>query len=212
MSELARLSRLLATGPPLRADVWSLDDLALEAVLAELERGRRRVVECGCGRSTVVIARALRELGGGELHSLEHDPAWAQLCRAQLAAEGLTGIATVIEAPLERHPRAQPGCLWYARWALRRLPGSGIELLLVDGPPAGEPAVERSRYPALPEIAGCLAEEGVVILDDAGRAGERWVLERWEAEQGLRFERREAAGIAIGCMLRRDFPSEGTDA
>jgi predicted O-methyltransferase YrrM len=192
------LARLLAAGPPLQATDWSLADAALEAVLAELGRGRRRIVECGCGRSTVVIARALRALGGGELYSLEHHPAWAQLCRAQLAAEGLTEIAAVIEAPLDRHPRAQPGCLWYSGWALAQLPDSAIELLLVDGPPAGEPAIARSRYPALPALAGRLAAGAVVILDDIGRRGERWVLDRWEAEHGLRFERREAEEVAIG--------------
>ena len=173
----ARLTRLLASGPPLEATDWSLDDGALEVVLAELE-GRRVVVECGCGRSTVVIARALRELGDGEVHSLEHNPAWAQLCRAQLAAEGLMGIASVIEAPLGPHPLAQPGCGWYAEWAIRQLPDSGIELLLVDGPPAGDQDIERSRYPALPALAERLAEGAVVVLDDAVRAGERWVLGR----------------------------------
>ncbi len=190
------LARLLAAGPPLKTTDWSLADPALEAVLAELERGPRRVVECGCGRSTVVIARALRELGSGELHSLEHDPAWAQLCRAQLAAEGLAGTATVIEAPLGRHPLAQPGCGWYAGWALAQLPESGVELLLVDGPPAGEPAFERSRYPALPALAGRLAFGAAIVLDDAARTGERWVLNRWGEELGIAFELDDAAGVA----------------
>ena len=212
MSGPLALERLLAAGPPLRADAWSLDDAALEAVLGELERGPRRVVECGCGRSTIVIARALRALGGGEVHSLEHNAAWAQLCRMQLAAEELAGIATVIEAPLERHALAQPGCLWYAGWALAQLPDSGVELLLVDGPPAGEPAIERSRYPALPALSGHLAGGAVVVLDDIARDGERWVLDRWEEELSLRFERREADGVAIGCMLRSDSDSAGTNA
>jgi hypothetical protein len=201
VSTTPRLARLLASGPPLQATDWSLGDRALEVVLTELERGPRTVVECGCGRSTVVIARALRNLGGGELHSLEHDPAWAQLCRAQLAAEALTDIATVVEAPLERHPLARPGCGWYAGWALSQLPESGVELLLVDGPPAGQPAIESSRYPALPALAARLAEGAVVILDDAGRAGERRVLERWEAELAMRFDRREDEGVAVGVYV-----------
>jgi predicted O-methyltransferase YrrM len=192
---------LLATGPPLRADDWSLDDAALEVVLAELGRGPRVVAECGCGRSTVVIARALRELGGGEVHSLEHDPAWAQLCRMQLAAEGLSEIATVIEAPLGPHALAQPGCGWYAGWAVAQLPESGIELLLVDGPPAGDPELEHSRYPALPALAGRLAPGATVVLDDASRSGERWVLERWEDELGMNFEHREAECVAIGVYI-----------
>ena len=192
-------------GAPLRADDWSLDDAALEAVLAEVERGPRVIAECGCGRSTVVIARALRELGRGEVHSLEHDPAWAQLCRVQLAAEGLSEVAKVIEAPLGPHALAQPGCGWYAGWAVAQLPASGIELLLVDGPPAGDAELERSRYPALPALAGRLADGAVVVLDDAGRAGERWVLERWESELSVQFDRREPEGMAVGVYFPRQI-------
>jgi hypothetical protein len=190
------LDHLLASGPPLEVTDWSLDDAVLELVLAEIDRGAREIVECGCGRSTVVIARALGKLGGGEVHSLEHDHAWAQLCRAQLAAEGLAGIATVVAAPLERSALAQPGCRWYAASALRAVPATGVELLLVDGPPAGEPAIERSRYPALPALAGRLADGATVIVDDCGRSGERWVLARWEGEFGLSFDRHEAEGAA----------------
>jgi predicted O-methyltransferase YrrM len=195
------LDELLAAGPPLRTDDWSLGDAALGVVLAELDRGPRRIVECGCGRSTVVMARALRERGGGEVRSLEHDPAWAQLCRAQLAAEGLTDIATVIEAPLDHSG-------WYAGWALGQLPESGVELLLVDGPPAGDAAIERSRYPALPRLVNRLADRATVILDDAARPGERWVVERWEAELGIAFDRREPEGVAIGVY----FAAEPTSA
>lgn len=184
-------------GPPLEATDWSLDDAVLELVLGELG-DRREVVECGCGRSTVVIARALRELGRGAVHSLEHNPAWAQLCRAQLAAEGLAGTATVVDAPLGPHRLAPPGCLWYAGWALKGLPDGGIELLLVDGPPAGDAGLERGRYPALPALADRLADGAAILLDDANRAGERWVLERWEEESGLSFDRHEAEGAARG--------------
>jgi predicted O-methyltransferase YrrM len=191
------LNRLLAAGPALPADAWSLDDAALAVVIAEIDGGRRTVVECGSGRSTVVIARFLRELGDGSVHSLEHDPAWAQLTRMRLAAEGLAAIATVIEAPLSAHPLAPAGCRWYAPWALRELP-EGLDLLLVDGPPAGEEPIERSRYPALPALADRLAPGAVVILDDVGRAGERWVLGCWEAEHTIRFERRLGDGVAIG--------------
>jgi predicted O-methyltransferase YrrM len=197
----ARLPSLLAAGPPLHADDWSLGDPELEAVLDAVACGARTVVECGSGRSTVLIARALRELGTGKVHSLEHDPAWALRCRAQLAAEGLAGVAQVIEAPLAAHSLAQPGCRWYAPWALRGLPEAGVDLLLVDGPPAGEPAIARSRYPGLPALADRLTDDAVVMLDDAVRPGERWTLERWTAEHAVRFRFAPGTGLAIGCML-----------
>jgi predicted O-methyltransferase YrrM len=180
------LARALAAGPALEAGEWSLGEAALELVLGEVAAGRERVVECGSGRSTVMIARLLRELDRGTLHSLEHDPGWAALARERIETEGLEERATVIEAPLERDPCAARDCRWYARSALQALPGSGIDLLLIDGPPASPGSGrERSRYPALPRLASQLAPGAAVVLDDAARAGERWALERWRRELGL---------------------------
>ena len=120
---------------------------ALESVLAEVDAGRQVVVECGSGLSTVLIARRLRELGAGHVHSLEHD----RRVRRGVHGASSSGVARrprpVIEAPLRTHPASGVG--WYDREALARLPRAGVELLLVDGPPAGTPELERSRYPAL---------------------------------------------------------------
>lgn len=192
------LTRLLETGPPLHEDAWSLGRPALESVLAEVDAGRHVVVECGSGLSTILIARRLRELGAGQVHSLEHDRGFAEACRRQLERESLGDRAQVIEAPLRTHPASGVG--WYDRDALARLPAGGVELLLVDGPPAGTSAIERSRYPALAELRPRLAPGAVVICDDAARPGERWVLDRWRGEEGLAFELDEAAGIAHGAL------------
>ena len=194
------LNRLLESGPPLREDAWSLGRPALELVLAEVDAGRRVIVECGSGLSTVLIARRLHELGAGHVHSLEHDEGFAAACRRQLERESLTGLAQVIEAPLRTHPASGIG--WYDREALARLPRAGVELLLVDGPPAGTRVIERSRYPALGELRPRLAPGAVVICDDALRPGERWVLDRWRDEEGLSFELDDAAGIAHGVLDR----------
>jgi hypothetical protein len=194
------LARLLTEGPPLQTDAWSLGTGALERVLVEIDRGARTIVEFGSGLSTIVIARRLVGLGEGHLYSLEHDRAWAGLAAGRIATEDLGARVSMVEAPLAEHPLAQPGCRWYSPAALGTLPTCGIELLLVDGPPAGETGTERSRFPALPVLADRLADRAVVILDDIGREGERWVLDRWEAEHGLCFERHEAEGVAIGSM------------
>ena len=104
----------------------------------------------------------------------------------------------MIEAPLRAHPASGVG--WYDREALVRLPRGGVELLLVDGPPAGTPELERSRYPALGELRPRLAPGAVVICDDALRPGEQWALERWRSELGFAYELDEAAGIACGAL------------
>lgn len=180
---------------------WSLLPEDLDFILGQVAaREATRVVECGSGASTLAIARFLRDRGAGTVHSLEHDARWAQETRSALATQDLDGLATVIEAPLESHASAPPGCLWYARDALAQLPSDAIELLLVDGPPASpDSGAERSRYPALPLLRDRLGPGALVVLDDAGRAGEHWVIERWRAELDVDL-RPVGARIAAGTI------------
>jgi predicted O-methyltransferase YrrM len=182
---------------------WALRPEALELLLAEVGRGRHRIVECGSGVSTIALARALRDRGG-RLYSLEHDGGWAAFVVAWLQRESLDEIATVIEAPLRAHPAALDEGEWYDQDAVSRLPPSGIDLLLVDGPPAGEPGMGRSRYPALPVLSDRLSVDALVALDDVDRPGEAEVLAAWERETDYRFERLVAERIAIG---RREPPA-----
>jgi len=169
----------------------------LAAVCAHVAgRQRRRIVECGSGFSTLVLARLLHTRGG-RLVSLEHDQAWATRVRSDLAAAGLAEIAQVALAPLQPHPLARDGLQWYAQRALRSLPRR-IDLLLVDGPPAFEPEIELSRYPALPALAERLAPDATVVLDDIDRRGELRILEAWERDCDFRFEIRPAERIAVG--------------
>jgi predicted O-methyltransferase YrrM len=199
------LDRLLAGRPALELGDWSLDRAGLELVLGRIDANCEAIVECGSGASTVAIARLLAERGHGRLHALEHDRDWAARTRGLLEAEGLGEPATVLDAPLEAQPLAEPGCRWYAPAAVTRLP-ERIDLLLVDGPPAGEPCSERARYPALPALAGRLRPGATVILDDAGRPGEAWVLDRWRERLGFRYRRRGEDRVAIGCMFPADGP------
>jgi predicted O-methyltransferase YrrM len=189
-------SPALVAGDELPWSDWALLPGALATLISAVGAGRREIVECGSGVSTIVLARALRERGG-RLHALEHDPGWAAFVRSWLERERLDS-ATVIEAPLRPHPLALDGAAWYDAAALPHLPDDGIGLLLVDGPPAGEPGLGRSRYPALPALAERLADDALVVLDDADRPGEAEVLATWEGETEFRFRRRAEERIAIG--------------
>ena len=172
----------------------ALVELANEIVFAD----RTEVVELGSGVSTIVLARLLRERRG-RLTSLEHDADWARVVSSQLEREGLAEIARLIQAPLEPHPRALDGAPWYATVALDAVPASGIDLLLVDGPPGYGEGMGLSRYPALPVLAERLAPGALVALDDAERDGESEILTRWERElPEWRFGPGAGAGMAIG--------------
>lgn len=155
------------------------------------------MVELGSGVSTVVIGRLLAERGGA-LTTVEHDPDWAAIVSAQLEREGLERAVELLVAPLEPYPQAWDGAPWYAPDAIDSLPGA-IDLLLVDGPPGYGEGMAHSRYPALPSLAGRLARGAIVILDDAGRAAERQIIERWSAEMPeWTFGIDASIGLALG--------------
>lgn len=157
-------------------------------------RRRRTIVECGSGVSTVVFARLLRQLGASAgVTSLEHDAGWAALVNGWLHAESLDGIARVVHAPLEGDPP------WYAAGVVADLP-DGVDLLVVDGPPAYEPGHGLRRLPALPILASRLSPDATVLLDDVQRPGEQDVVTRWEATTDWRFTVDPVSGLAVGSL------------
>jgi predicted O-methyltransferase YrrM len=156
-----------------------------------MHRARTRVVECGSGVSTIVLARLLRQRGAGTLVAVEHDPAWATLVGDLLHREALDDIARVTHAPLQGDPP------WYAATALHALP-TQVDLLVVDGPPAHAPGEQHRRAPALAFFDPRLMPGATVVLDDLQRPGERDVLTRWEATTSWRFQIKDAASVAVG--------------
>jgi uncharacterized SAM-dependent methyltransferase len=140
--------------------------------------GRETIVECGSGNSSVFAARALAHYGSpGRIHSIDHDPRWAnQTCDA-IAAEHLQPWANVICAPLVDN--------WYDRTLLPRV--RDIDLLIVDGPPAHERGTETARQAALDEFSMYIQPGATVLLDDTRRRGERIVPAAWEDRYNVKF-------------------------
>jgi predicted O-methyltransferase YrrM len=159
--------------PPLHG--WAAGpDLARYLYLQVVEHQRTRVLECGSGSTTVVLAYALKSVGRGHVHALEHEPRFAEATRRMLKERGLDEWATVVNAPLTEVEIE--GALW--RWYdPAAVPVAGIDLLLVDGPPGT--TGPQARYPALPVLVDRLAEDAVVVLDDTRRNDEHRIGERW---------------------------------
>lgn len=134
------------------ADLWFLYRLVRK-------RRPRCVLEFGSGCSTVIMAYALRENGGGVLYSVDADPYWAQVTKETLPTE-LQGIATITYSPVSevemygvlgwRHvqiPDVEPDCLYLDGPALtpeRRVAVDPLDLedqfqpgfvMVVDGRP-----------------------------------------------------------------------------
>ena len=168
---------------------------AITAVLNDVVLGQRRhIVECGGGLSTVYIARLLEHHDVGHVTTIDHDRAWLEALERMLGPS-LTRRVRLVYAPLERSPLELGAEDWYSTAALDTI-DSGIDLLVVDGPPAHDRPL--ARYPAVPYFWPRLAPGCTIVCDDIRRRGEREVISRWESEKGLSFDRLyRDGGIAI---------------
>ena len=170
--------------PPLSGPIggWAISaDMAL--LLAELLRRYRPpvVVELGSGSSTVLLGLLLREMGGTQLVSLEHDPAWYAQTLEDVHAADLGEFVDLRYAPLAPVQLGGTEYEWYSTSALVDL--NEIAMVLVDGPPGY--LGPHSRYPAGPLLAPRLAQGCLVVVDDFSRAEEQEMVTRWVQETDM---------------------------
>ncbi len=157
---------------------WTAAADFLELVAKEVVAHKpRRILECGSGLTTLVMARCCQRLGKGRVVSLENGGEFAHAAQNWLETYGLSSCAEVIHAPLVDIHVGEGTWQWYD---CQDLPQGPFDLLVVDGPPGFLQPL--SRYPALPLLADRLAKNALVILDDAARPDERAVVARWLAE------------------------------
>lgn len=132
------------------------------------------VLECGSGVSTVVLGFYAGRRGF-EVFSLEHSAEWAENTTRALSRSR-------VKARVELVPIRDYGPFeWYDIEAAR-LPNP-ISLVICDGPPGD---TKGGRYGLLPLVGDYLAEDVVILLDDASRPGEMDVLRKWDQESGYR--------------------------
>lgn len=163
--------------PPTRR--WASSPDLLVSIVRHMESSKPSlVVELGSGVSTVVIAASLRRSGSGHVLSLEHDERFGARTRAELARQGLSALATVIDAPLGDVTVRGELFRWYTLPPDAVPPGIG--LVFVDGPPGVTGPL--ARYPALPVLFDRLAPGAAIILDDGARPDEREIVARWQRE------------------------------
>lgn len=176
---VALLTLAALPGPFLPWTAFSMRPAAIAAVLTEIVLGDREViVELGSGNSTIYMARLIRQrASGAHILSVDHDREWAERTRLALKREGLSHVATVVDAPLRNG--------WYDPTAIPST--EGVDLLVIDGPPAYQPGTGRSREPALDHFAAALTADATIILDDARRPGEQAVIAAWEARHNRAF-------------------------
>jgi predicted O-methyltransferase YrrM len=182
---MKRLTAAVESGAP-ESDVlaelgraWGEDGYrAVGGYLEEVARFAREtrgpVLEIGSGLTTLILGAlvARRDI---PVWTLEHHPEYFGRTEETLKNLGLANIHLTF-APL----RDYGDFCWYDA-PLDALPRD-FSLVIADGPPGD---VKGGRFGLLPILRSHFAPGVVVLLDDAERAREKAVLEKWEKEYGL---------------------------
>jgi predicted O-methyltransferase YrrM len=149
-----------------------------------------RVVECGPGDSTFVLA----PLVSGAYHSLEHDPVYVERVASRLRDTDLTSRVALHHC---RIVARRIGAFAGRTYDTRALAGR-FDFALIDGPPSRTVG----RLLTLPALWPHLDVGTLVLLDDARRARyERRALAAWAGRYGdaVRIQSfdRYAKGLAL---------------
>lgn len=141
----------------------------------------RRVLELGAGQTTLLLDAVSATMPQPmDITTVEHDPEWAAHIQANVSHR-------VVTAPLARMSIAGKSIDYYTPGFLP--PGARFNLVLVDGPPAQANDARFSRIGCLGFLPEALADDFMLIIDDAEREGEAWLVaklaERFRAERRM---------------------------
>ncbi len=159
--------------PKLVSDVaewWGNKDWAggLGMSVACLHLGRHakgRILECGSGLSTIMLS-----IGGGEVHTIEHDYLWWK--RISVAMDKLGLNAIIDYSPIKQYREF----LWYDHFPILK----DISLLVCDGPPR---QIGREGVHLLDDQL----KNAIMLFDDATDPSIISLMESYEKKQDRRF-------------------------
>lgn len=155
---------------------WAIEPVHIQVLLNMLDEIRpKRILELGCGVSTLVIAAWLKENSDGRLVSIEHSWNWTEHIRREAQQYGVQNQVDIRLSPLKLMECLGRNVTWYEPELVAACM-DGIDFVLVDAPPAIDPL---ARLPAIPTIHSKLSPKAVVLLDDGNRLGEQRIIDYW---------------------------------
>ena len=160
-AQLLRLLNLSAPIPSTRSWAASPDVLLTLLDLAKSSKPTR-ILDLGSGMSTLVLAKSAPQ---ATIISIDNSAEFAGKTKKLLETHGVTNVDLRV-APLTPH---RSGVEWYDLSKFEDI--SHIDLLFVDGPPGSKNL--KARHPAIAECVAKLNPRAIVVIDDAGRDGEK---------------------------------------
>ncbi|MEM8836042.1 MAG: class I SAM-dependent methyltransferase [Planctomycetota bacterium] len=173
-----------------------------------------RVLECGPGASTIMMARVMQKLGiDGTIVSLEHDEGWAEVAQSRIDEAGVHDFVDLVVTPLTPalgdHVERLNGCgvsEWYE--SIDAIVERGpYDFVFVDGPPAldGRPR----RAPVLPLLWDAINDGAEIVLDDGNRPGEKETVRYWRDRFGPSIDGELLSlGKGLWHMHKRPLPDD----
>ncbi|MEL6525870.1 MAG: class I SAM-dependent methyltransferase [Chloroflexota bacterium] len=189
--QLAALMNLHTVLAPLNAPLprmrrWAAaPDFAILLYELLIDHQPTTVVELGSGVTTVVSGYYMLRHGkpNAQIYAVEQDALYASLAREKVERHQLQDYATVVHASLETLPLVDDDWEWYDQAVFADI--EQIDFLTVDGPAQNNNPRRMVRYPALPVLFEKLAPQAIILVDDAHREHETWVIRRWMDEFDL---------------------------
>ncbi len=130
----------------------------------------RTILELGAGQSTLLIdALNVKLQRGMDVTTVEHDAEWATHIQSLVSHR-------VLHAPLANVTVHGKAIDYYSGGFLP--PGKRFDLVLIDGPPAHLADRRFARIGCLDFLPDILAEDFMLIIDDAERQGEAYLVAR----------------------------------
>ncbi len=133
------------------------------------------VVELGSGASSVWLGYALRRSGGGAMVSIDHDDNRAEVTRAAVESHELSRVVAVRTAAVADVNVDGRALAWYNARSLDDL--GEIDMLVVDR--LASPNDPDVRPAAVPVLADRLADNALIIVDDAHSPAGVEIVETW---------------------------------
>jgi predicted O-methyltransferase YrrM len=166
-AQLLNLLNLSAPIPSTRS--WAASpDVLLTLLDYARTTSPKKILDLGSGMSTLVLAKSAPQ---ATVISIDNSAEYALKTRQMLASHGITNVDVRV-APLAPH---SSGVEWYDLSQFGDI--SAIDILFIDGPPGSKN--DRARHPALAECLSKLSPRAIVVIDDAGRDGERNLAEEF---------------------------------
>jgi hypothetical protein len=155
---------------------FSALDEYLSACIREAAATDGAILECGSGLSTLLVG-AVAAKRGLKYVALENNREWANRVRRALERYDINSVELLF-SPITEHGEfdwydVEPG----------RIPNPA--LIICDGPPG---TTKGGRYGLSQVFEGHLKEGCVILLDDADRAEEMEIANRWRQELNASME------------------------